>query len=297
MNKKYALLLSFIGLSIFLFACDQLPQSDYLLWRNSEEATDLNGDSKIDELDYDLFLNPEGMDYETWRNSEDSEDLNGDRKIDELDYEIYLNQGTDDYETWRNSEDAEDLNGDRKINELDYDLYLNPPVDPYEIWLGSEDAKDYNLDDTIDEEDFAIYTDFLELAGSYTIANYTYEGTNTYIGNKIYLKDFALHLENIELIVDLEGNIDAQITQELITLLDDTYSIFLEGLENMTIERISPLLFAIDTTVTIEGIELAVSLYLTEIENGFSTSYTINFQNVIGIVKFDIIKDSVDATS
>lgn len=258
MSKKFALFVFFIGFVLFLTGCSQMPQSDYLVWRNSDDAEDLNGDRKIDELDYELFLNPVEDNYETWRISDEAEDLNGDRKIDELDYELFLNLVVDDYETWHLSEDALDYNGDRKIDALDY----------------------------------AIYLDFQNLKGTYTIVNYVYDGSETYIGNQLYLNDLGTQLESIQIILDENGNVDVQLSQEFITLLDDTYTIFVEGVENMTIERISPLLFAIDTTVTIDNVELSVSLYLTQITNGFSTSYTIHYENTTGVLSFDMIKGS-----
>ena len=61
--------------------------------------------------------------YENWRDSEIAEDLNGDRKINEADYEIYVSRSY--YDSWRNSEEAEDLNSDRKINEVDYQLFFS----------------------------------------------------------------------------------------------------------------------------------------------------------------------------
>ena len=81
MYKKLAMFIFVIGLSVLLLGCNSLgigdveELTDYQIWRNSDEAEDLNGDRKIDELDYEIYLNPPVSDYETWRNSDEAEDF------------------------------------------------------------------------------------------------------------------------------------------------------------------------------------------------------------------------------
>ena len=47
-------------------------RNDFEVWKNSEEAEDLNGDRKIDEADYDLFLNPIDNEFLSWLETEKS---------------------------------------------------------------------------------------------------------------------------------------------------------------------------------------------------------------------------------
>jgi hypothetical protein len=288
MSKKVFLLFISSILMIFLVSCDQLAMSDYEIWRNSGNSEDLNGDRKIDELDYEIYLEGNVVDYDAWRVSDDAEDFNGDRKIDELDYEIYVNQNAA-YDAWLISDDAEDLNDDSKIDELDYNLYLNP-VNPYNEWLASAEAQDYNLDDVINEEDFEIHLDFQSLAGNYSIANYVYEGNSITFGDNGLFKELGAYLDGITLVVDGQGNIDVQLTNDLILLFGDSLPIVLEALENMTIERISNFIIVIDTFATISDVVVSATLYLTEIENGFSTSYEINVKDSTAVLTFEIIK-------
>lgn len=321
-----------LSLSVIVTSCDQLatPLSAYTLWRNSDEAEDLNGDRKIDEDDYAIYLNPL-TDYEIWKDSDDAEDLNGDRKINEDDYAIFLNPDSDydlwldssnaedlnnddiineadytiylssqtDYLIWKNSDNAEDLNGDRKIDVTDYVLYLNPQSD-YEIWKNSNHAEDLNADKKIDEADYVIYLEFSEFAGNYHIENYVYVGANFVIYNDydnysdedIKLKDIGQFIEEIIIVVDHQGDFYASIPDEVIARLGLNFPTVLEALNAMSISRISPYLVALDTQLTLEDVLVSVTLYLSEIENGYSTTYAIDIDGLTAQASFDIIKDS-----
>jgi len=58
----------------------------------------------------------------------------------------------------------------------------------------------------------------------------------------------------------------------------------------MTIERISPYIVVLDTTVIIEDLSLDFTFYLNDIPNGYSVTYNLNFNNEYGIVSFDILR-------
>ena len=355
MLKRTFVVLFFLVLTFSLLGCEEMGSSDYLLWRNSSNAEDLNGDRKIDEADYELYLNSEEVDYETWRasedaydynedakidetdyqlylldqdyqawfNSDDAEDLNGDRKIDELDYAIFLegplsefdiwadsedaldmdDDGDIDetdydlfleeplsaYEIWRNSDDAEDFNADRKIDELDYAIFLEGPQSEFDIWADSEDAEDIDDDGDIDEDDYDLFIARGEFTGTYTIENYVYTGHSFYVGEDLYLKDFGPHLNQIIFTVDENGNVDANIPSETIAAMGTDFAPAVEGLSNMTLTRISNYIVSLDTFVTVDGVELNVTIYLVENATGYSASYIINYAGKTATVSFDLV--------
>lgn len=289
MVKRYLVVLLLGILTISLIGCDQLGESEYQIWRNSEDAEDLNGDRKIDELDYEIYLAlGEVEDYETWRTSENAYDYNEDRKIDETDFELYLEEK--EFEAWLLTDDAEDLNGDRKIDVLDYELFLSGAKSEFELWLESNEAVDVNEDGTIDEADYDLFIQVGEFAGTYTITNYTYEGNNYFIGEKLYLKDFGTHLDQMTFTVDEDGVVIAEIPSATIALIGDDFAYVIEGLNNMSLTRISPLIVGLDTFITIDGIEFNVTVYLTETTEGFTTSYIINYNDRTATITFDLIK-------
>ena len=288
MIKRSFILVVFIFFVFVFVGCEQVGSNDYLIWRNSEDAEDLNGDRKIDEADYEIYLNSEDVSYDEWRTSEDAYDYNEDRKIDELDYELYLKEL--DFNDWLDSDDAEDLNEDRKIDMADYELFLSGLQTDYELWAESDDAADLNEDGTIDEADYALFLEDSEFAGTYTITNYTFSGSNFYIGEDMYLKDFGTHFEQITFVVDADGAISANIPATVIATMGDDFTYVIEGLNHMTLNRISQFVVGLDTYITIDGVEFNATLYLTENENGFSTSYIINFNEKTATVTFDLVK-------
>jgi len=240
----------------------------------------------------EFLNNPQLGDFEIWKNSDLAEDLNGDRKINEDDYAIYLDSIIMDYETWKDSDVAEDLNGDRKINEEDYEIYLNPVASEYEVWKDSDAALDMNGDRKIDEEDYALFLVVGEFVGTYHIVNYQFVGTSTVIlKTNLKLQDMATVLEGITLEVNEAGEISANISSETIAAFGDQFAVIIEGFNQMTLERISQFIIAIDTTVTIDNVVVNVTLYLTEIDNGYRTSYQITSNNIDSIISFDIIRD------
>jgi len=269
MKRSFFMIFLMLLLSILLFGCADVQPDEYEKWRISDEAEDLNGDRKIDRADYELFLNPPVSNYTIWRESSSAADLNNDQTINEADYVIYLFEIN--YQTWRNSDDAEDLNDDRKIDRVDYNLFLNPPLSEYEIWKESNNAIDLNDDEIINELDYALYLQYSEFVGTYTILNYVYDGSpTTYVGNKIYLAEFGQSLEQISFTVDINGDVVANIPSSTIASFGNDFSI--------------------DTSVTIDNVVVNVTLYLTEIPNGFTTTYVMNFNNQTGTISFDLIK-------
>lgn len=264
-----------------------LEETDYETWRNSEDALDLNGDRKINKDDYDLYLSEEN--YDTWRNSEDALDLNGDRKIDEEDY--LLSQIEDSYESWRNSDEALDLNDDQRID--DYDYFLYQTQDDFEEWRVSEDALDLNDDRRIDENDYLIYQDYLVFSGTYTITNYLYDGLESnyvYGENKLRVPEFGDLLMQMTINVGNNGQITLDIPASVILELGDLYTTFVEAGENMSITKISPFIVSIDTFLTVDGLIYNVSMYLEENENGYTASYIIGFYPDNPLITFDLVK-------
>jgi hypothetical protein len=325
MRKKFLMTLVVIAFSVILFGCQDvnIGQSAYEIWKNSDEAIDmnedrkidevdfqlyleqnmspfeiwkdsdeaedLNGDRKIDEDDYNIYLQPDLSDYEIWKDSDEAEDLNDDTTIDEDDYDLYLESLLSDYERWKDSDDAEDLNGDRKIDEDDYALFLEPQLSDYEIWKDSNDAEDLNGDRKIDEDDYDIFLMNSEFIGEYYITNYNYEGYDFYLGDKdTYLKDLGDYLNDIAFSIDKNGDVLANLSASTILAFGDDFEDALEGLNNMSISRLSPYLVVLDTYITINNVDVDVTLYLTEIENGFSTSYIHTVNDFSGTMTFDI---------
>jgi hypothetical protein len=288
MRRSFFWMVLMLLLSFLLLGCADPEFSDYELWKNSDDAEDLNGDRKINEEDYEIYL--EQGSFVTWKDSDDAEDLNDDQKIDEVDYAIYLVNLA--YEAWRDSDDAEDLNGDRKIDKLDYELFLNPEESDYDIWKDSDDASDFNSDGSINEADYVIFLQFSEFLGEYTVANYTYDGSvHTYVGNKLYLHELGDYLAEITFTIDSSGEIHADIPSSVIASFEDDFAIVLQGLSNINIHRLSPLLVGLDTSVTIDGVVVNITLYMTQIENGFRTSYIMNHNDENGLISFDLIKE------
>lgn len=72
--------------------------------------------------------------------------------------------------------------------------------------------------------------------------------------------------------------------------MGDDFTYVIEGLNHMTLNRISQFVVGLDTYITIDGVEFNATLYLTENENGFSTSYIINFNEKTATVTFDLVK-------
>ena len=126
-------------------------ESEFEKWKKSADATDYDGDGKIDEKDYAVFL---------WLYSDDARDLDGDRKINYADYVLL-----EAFKTWKKSAEAEDLNGDSKIDIDDYLLYQK-----FLTWKESTDGADLDGDGSIDYADYLLYLPFAEwLAGDEAI--------------------------------------------------------------------------------------------------------------------------------
>lgn len=300
--KKGLLVLLFLVITLVFVGCDgvyfpdqttneldgttsenteDITESSLEIWKNSDDALDMNGDRKIDEVDYELYLLAYNYDY--WRNSDDALDMNDDRKINEDDFEIY--QLYNYFLYWKDSSEAEDLNDDQIIDEIDHEIYKN-----YEAWLTSNFAEDLNDDEVIDVDDFVIYQEYDQYIGTYMIRDYVYEGSEYYIiGDGIRFSNLAQYLEVITLSVNARGQVSVNIPANVQDIFGDVTDVILQATENMVITNLN-LTTAIDTYVSIEGVEFNISLYLTNIENGFSTSYTIGFYDDNPKIYFNIIK-------
>ncbi|MCK7488116.1 MAG: hypothetical protein MZU97_23535 [Bacillus subtilis] len=320
MNKQIALV-GFALLFAFLFVgCSTMTTNAYQAWKISEDAEDFNGDRKIDETDYELFLLR--GDYQAWRISDEAEDLNGDRKIDETDFELYLNPPLSDYEIWRASDaaidlnedskineadyalfllrsdyqawrisdEAEDLNGDRKIDEADFELYINPPLSEFELWLASDRAIDLNNDTVINEADYTIYLEFGEFVGVYQISNLSYLGANMDVGEIHDLVSIMPLFDEILFAVDYFGVITATIPVGVAEELADVYEIARQGLDHMSLTRISPLVIALDTHVIIDEVEVNFTFYLSQTTNGYSSSIVISHNGNTTTIRFDLLR-------
>jgi len=258
-------------------------ESECDLWKNSDDAEDFNEDRKIDEADYEIYQMKNSLAY--WKKSAEATDLNGDRKIDATDFEIYKLHNYFDY--WIDSEAAEDLNGDSLINEIDFDIYDN-----YDYWINSIAAEDLNDDSKIDISDFEIYIEYEEFQGEYYLSNYNYYGSpgDHIKPYDIAIKDLGFYLSQIQIIVNSKGRVVITIPEAVRTAFGHYYSVLLSGANNMTISRISPLIVGIDTFVVIDDVNVNVTLYLSEIDNGFTTSYVIGFYDEKPSMTLDIIK-------
>ena len=262
--------------------------SDYEIWLDSEEAFDYDGDRRINESDYETYLVYNDFDY--WRASEEALDLNNDRKIDELDYEIFRLRNN--YFYWESSTFATDLNDDGTVDELDHDVYIN-----FDEWKNSDQAVDINEDELIDVSDYEVFQAYQEFVGDYMISNYAYDGPSRYgIGettDNVKFDDLGDYLEQVTITINNLGEVSVTIPTNVYDVFNQfsgLMSIIDEAVENMSISRISPYIAVIDTSATVEGVEGEFTLYLDDIENGFSTSYVISFFETNPEISFDIIK-------
>jgi hypothetical protein len=302
MVKKILLSVLMVALSLVIVGCENMSLSDltnisdnlstepsttesaFELWRNSDDALDLNGDRKIDEDDYNLFLLE--SDYNFWKDSDEAMDLNGDRKIDENDHTIF--RLYNNYVYWFNSDQAEDLNDDQTIDETDHEIYVY-----YDAWLNSNDGLDLNDDETIDVEDYQIYLQYEEYIGEYQIANYIYEGSENYAledEDFIFFTDLDTYLYQITIEVNQRGQVIVHIPENVQEVLGSITDIIMVASNRMTISRISPLISVIDTEVTVNEVLVNFTLYLEETDNGFTTSYVMGFYDDNPTISFDIIR-------
>ena len=148
--KSAKLLIAFAGMSLCLTSCvDALntvtnEPTDYDKWIASENKKDYNGDEKIDNTDYLIYVA-----FTNWLEGNDSIDYNGDRKINYDDYSLYC-----EFKDWVKSNDSLDFNSDSKINIDDYYEYLK-----YVEWKNSKEAIDLNKDNVIGVEDYDLFND------------------------------------------------------------------------------------------------------------------------------------------
>jgi hypothetical protein len=246
-----------------------------MTWVNSTQAIDINGDGSINQTDYTLWL-----EYLVWRDSDASQDYNDDRKVNTIDFMIYKQ-----FNVWRISDSARDLNDDKRIDISDFMIWLD-----YLVWKDSDKAADLNNDSRINDLDYEIFLQKSEFEGSYQIRNYSYVGANLQLlQSGIKLSELGNLVGSITLTVDVAGEISAIINNNLKSQLGNDLSVIEAVFDNMTIERISPLLVAIDTSVIIGGTTLNLTFTLTTITGGYRSSTTIVFDSRTITVSFDLI--------
>jgi hypothetical protein len=251
----------------------------YLAWIESDIAIDMNEDLRINREDYALWV-----EYLVWRDSDSAEDFTGDRRINTEDYMLWVN-----FNAWRLGNDALDFNDDSRIDILDYRIFGD-----YTLWLEGDDALDFNDDDLVDELDYILFLEGNEFAGEYYITDYNYSGPEVYlIDSGIFFSDLGYVIDEFILMVDLTGAITIDIPNYLKTLLGSDLLIIETTFNNMTIERISPFIVVIDTTILLAGTTINLTFNMTEIEGGFFTSTSFAFQTQTVVIFFDIIR--VDA--
>jgi len=246
----------------------------YQAWLNSTQARDLNGDGQINLTDYQLW-----NEYLAWRDSDLAEDLNADRKIDTSDYLIFKA-----YTVWKNSNDAKDMNADRKIDLADFLIWQN-----YLAWKLTDKAVDLNNDQKIDDLDYLIFLQGSEFQGQYDIGNYEYSGPEVVLTNsRVSLKTMGPYFNEIKINVDKEGKITSVIPTNFQTTLGQDLPVIQSFFNNMKIQRISRLIVTIDTVINVNGTNVNVTFYLSEITNGYTTNLTLNSTSNPITIKFDI---------
>ena len=230
--------------------------------------------------------------YEEWKLSEDATDYNGDSKINEVDYGYFVAIGN--YENWLLTEDAEDLNEDRKIDELDYEIFLLETSFIY--WLLSDYATDYNKDSVVDELDYDVFLNGSEFVGTYKVENYAYFGAEeTYISGddeRIYFKDLSTYLVDLLFVVDQQGGVTITLPDATQNTLGESYNVILDALEGMTITRLSTYLSSIDIELLYRDQEVSYSVYLNETDTGFSVDYSFLVNSKQVKIEFDLVKVS-----
>jgi hypothetical protein len=287
MNKQ---LLPIILFSIVLVACgNEFPQlststnqstqssslDGFAIWVNSTQAIDINGDGSINQTDYTLWL-----EYLVWRDSDTAQDYNDDRKVNTIDFMIYKQ-----FNIWRISDSARDFNDDKRIDILDYIIWLD-----YLDWKASDKASDLNNDSKINDLDYEIFLQGSEFEGSYQIRNYNYVGAGLQLlQSGIKFSELGGVLGSITLTVDTAGEITATIDNTLKSQLGNDLSVVESVFDNMTIERISPLLVAIDTVVIISGTTINLTFNLTNITGGYRSTTTIVSNSQTITISFDLI--------
>jgi hypothetical protein len=288
-------LLAMLSLTFVLVACgDQIPPTSistssnssttqtssldgYNTWVNSNQAIDINDDGRINRDDYTLWL-----EYLVWRDSDAAEDFNNDRKINTVDFMIFKQYGT-----WRTSDDAIDLNDDDRINILDFIIWLD-----YLKWKDSDDAADLNNDTKINELDYGIFLNRSEFEGTYRIRNYSYAGPNLqFIQSGVKFAELGDVIDSITLSVDISGAVSAELDPELRTTLGSDFGVIETVFDNMVIQRISPLLIAIDTVVIVGGTSLNLTFNLTQITGGYRTTINLVFDSQTITVSFELIRN------
>jgi hypothetical protein len=91
--------------------------------------------------------------------------------------------------------------------------------------------------------------------------------------------------------VDISGAVSAVLDPELRTTLGSDFGVIETVFDNMVIQRISPLLIAIDTVVIVGGTSLNLTFNLTQITGGYRTTINLVFNSQTSTVSFELIRN------
>lgn len=295
MTKR--IFMAIIGLSLLGLSsgCSAIPgreeesNTEYLAWRESQEAIDFNGDRRIDEEDYEIYLRITDFDY--WLNSDGAVDYNEDRRINRADHDIFVLLY--DLDAWLLSDEASDLNADGRINASDHTIYRTQT--DFEFWLNSSNAIDLNEDRRIDRLDFEIYQDFQDVTGSYQVRNYQYRGQRLDFF-RVNSRDYLLNevgdwLTQITFDVDINGNVTVTISPELERELQSVAPLLLEFVSNANVRRISSLVMVLDTYVVVNNYQIDYTFYFESSEQGFVTTFIIDYLGRPTELSFVIVRN------
>lgn len=227
----------------------------------------------------------ENREFELWADSSEAADFNGDRRITEEDYNIYL-----DYKNWKVSVYAFDYDGDRKINYDDYLFATNPDNIDLETWLNSDDAYDYNADGFVDKYDFSTFINWSDLIiGEFKIINFNYQitpvGYSIYLINSRYqLQDLANDIEAFSFEISKDLKLSCVYDDTIKAKLGADEILVQNAINSCVFEKLSDIL----TTATFNIQDLYFTVYLTKTENGFSSSISCTIDGISAQISFDI---------
>jgi hypothetical protein len=87
------------------------------------------------------------------------------------------------------------------------------------------------------------------------------------------------------------GEVSAVLDPELRSILGSDFGVIETVFDNMVIQRISPLLIAIDTVVIVGGTSLNLTFNLTQITGGYRTTINLVFDSQTITVSFELIRN------
>jgi len=218
-------------------------------------------------------------------------DYNEDRRINEADHDIFVILY--DLDAWLDSDQAVDLNFDGRIDGLDHTVFKTQT--DFEFWLNSSNAIDLNEDRRIDRLDFEIYQDLQDVAGSYQLANYQYQGQPLdfiLVNERQYLfSNLGEWLTQMTFEIDFNGNVTVTISPELEAELQFVAPLLFDFVANATVTRISRLVTVLDTFVIVNNNQIEYTFYFESSEQGFETTFIIDYLGRPTEMSFEMIRN------